>query len=365
MRKELTVHYEGEPCYEITLNETFECLADDIFRAVGDTKTKKLCIVSDSNVAKIYLNKIRSILEPQFGGFLSFVFEAGEQSKNMDTVQKLYEQLIVNHFDRHDLLVALGGGVVGDLTGFGAATYLRGIDFIQIPTSLLAQVDSSIGGKTGVDFWQYKNMVGAFYQPKLVYMSMEVFHSLPDRQFAGGMAEEIKHGLIRDKAYYTWMRENRELILRKSPETLIGLLETGCNIKRAVVENDPTEKGERALLNFGHTIGHAIEKLSDFSLYHGECVSLGIVAASFLSMKKGNLTAEELHGIEDVLVSYDLPIRTSGCDAKKILETTKSDKKMVGGKIKFTLLKHIGEAYSDLSLTDEDLLEAIEYVLCP
>ena len=196
-------------------------------------------------------------------------------------------------------------------------------------------------------------------------MSTEVFHSLPDRQFAGGMAEEIKHGLIRDKAYYIWMRENRELILRKSPETLIDLLETGCNIKRVVVENDPKEKGERALLNFGHTIGHAIEKLSDFSLYHGECVSLGIVAASFLSMKKGNLTAEELHDIEDVLASYDLPVRTDGYDRNKILETSKSDKKMIGGKIKFTLLKNIGEAYSDLSLTDEDLLEAIEYVLCP
>ncbi len=364
MRKELTVHdHNGAPCYKITLNETFDRLADDILCAAGDCKTRKLCIVSDSNVAKIYLNKIRAILEPQFSGFISFVFEAGEQSKNMDTVQKLYEQLIINRFDRHDLLVALGGGVVGDLTGFGAATYLRGIDFIQIPTSLLAQVDSSIGGKTGVDFWQYKNMVGAFYQPKLVYMSMEVFGSLPDRQFAGGMAEEIKHGLIRDQAYYTWMKENRALLLQKSPGTLIGLLETGCNIKRIVVENDPTEKGERALLNFGHTIGHAIEKLSDFTLFHGECVALGMVAAAFLSVKKGHLTKEQLSDIEHTLAAYDLPVRIKGYDARQILETTKSDKKMVGGRIKFTLLKRIGEAYSDLTLTDDDLLAAIRYVL--
>lgn len=363
MRKEITVHENGEPIYEITLNETFDQLAADISRAVGATETKKVCIVSDSNVAEIYLKKICSILEQQFHTVISYIFEAGEQSKNMETVQKLYEQLIINRFDRHDLLVALGGGVVGDLTGFSAATYLRGVDFIQIPTSLLAQVDSSIGGKTGVDFQQYKNMVGAFYQPQLVYMSMEVFASLPDRQFAGGMAEEIKHGLIRDRAYYTWIRENRELILQKSPNTLIGLLETGCNIKRVVVEHDPTEKGERALLNFGHTIGHAIEKLSDFSLYHGECVSIGIVAAAFLSMKKGCLTPEMLHDIEDVLASYDLPIRVSGYDAREILNTTKSDKKMIGGKIKFTLLKGIGEAYSDLSLTDDDLLEAIAYVL--
>ena len=363
MRKVIDVNYEGEKCYSITLNSTFSHLLEDITTALGTDQTKKVCIVSDSQVAEIYLNKISTILQKQYSHIFSFVFEAGERSKNMETVQKLYEQLIINKFDRHDFLIALGGGVVGDLTGFTAATYLRGIDFVQIPTSLLAQVDSSIGGKTGVDFQQYKNMVGAFYQPKLVYMSMEVFQSLPDKQFANGMAEEIKHGLIKDRAYYTWMRENRELILQKAPETLIGMLDIGCNIKRVVVENDPKEKGERALLNFGHTIGHAIEKLSDFKLYHGECVALGMVAATYLSVKKGNLTEDELHDIECVLSAYHLPIRINGYDAEEILETTKSDKKMIGKKVKFTLLKQIGEAYSDLSLTDEDLLEAIHYVL--
>lgn len=363
MRKEIAVNYEGKKCYSITFNHSFGNLIQDITDAIGMDKTKKVCIVSDSNVAKIYLNKITELLQEQYEQVFSFVFEAGEQSKNMDTVQKLYEYLIINRFDRHDFLIALGGGVVGDLTGFSAATYLRGIDFIQIPTSLLAQVDSSIGGKTGVDFQQYKNMVGAFYQPKLVYMSMEVFTSLPDNQFANGMAEEIKHGLIKDSAYYQWLKENRALIVQKAPDTLIGMLEIGCNIKRVVVENDPKEKGERALLNFGHTIGHAIEKLSDFKLYHGECVSLGMVAAAYLSVKKGLLTEDELRDIEQVLCDYQLPIRISGYDAQKILETTKSDKKMVGGKVKFTLLKQVGEAYSDLSLTNEDLLEAIHYVL--
>lgn len=363
MRKEIVVNQEGKKCYSITLNSSFSQLADDIIAAIGSDTSKKVCIVSDSRVAKVYLNKISEILRKQFDNVISFVFEAGEQSKNMDTVQKLYEQLIIGRFDRHDFLVALGGGVVGDLTGFCAATYLRGIDFIQIPTSLLAQVDSSIGGKTGVDFQQYKNMVGAFYQPKLVYMSMEVFQTLPDDQFANGMAEELKHGLIRDGAYYTWMKDNRELIWQKSPETLIDMLDIGCNIKRTVVEHDPKEKGERALLNFGHTIGHAIEKLSDFQLYHGECVSLGMVAAAYLSVKNGGLTKDELHEIEQVLIAYQLPVRISGYDAKEILETSKSDKKMIGGKVKFILLKRIGEAYSDLSLTDADLLEAIHYVL--
>lgn len=363
MRKEIVVKDGEKKCYSITLNSSFSYLDVDITAAIGADTSKKVCIVSDSRVAEIYLNKISEILRKQYDNVFSFVFEAGEKSKNMDTVQKLYEQLIIDRFDRHDFLVALGGGVVGDLTGFCAATYLRGIDFIQIPTSLLAQVDSSIGGKTGVDFQQYKNMVGAFYQPKLVYMSMEVFRTLPDGQFANGMAEEIKHGLIKDDTYYTWMKNNRELIWRKAPETLIGMLDIGCNIKRTVVENDPKEKGERALLNFGHTIGHAIEKLSDFQLYHGECVSLGMVAAAYLSVKKGNLTNDELHDIEQVLASYQLPIRISGYDAKEILDATKSDKKMIGGKVKFTLLKRIGEAYSDLSLTDQDLLEAIHYVM--
>jgi 3-dehydroquinate synthase len=177
------------------------------------------------------------------------------------------------------------------------------------------------------------------------------------------MAEEIKHGLIRDPAYYSWIKDNRELILQKSPETLIHMLQIGCNIKREVVENDPKEKGERALLNFGHTIGHAIEKLSDFQLYHGECVSLGVVAATYLSMKRGNLTMGQLHEIEQVLTAYHLPIRISGYDADLILETTKSDKKMIGGRVKFVLLRRIGEAYTDLTITDEELLDAIRYVL--
>lgn len=363
MRKEMNVHYEGKICYAITLNDSFDHLIEDVINSIGADKTKNVCIVSDSNVAKIYSNKVSDFLQTQYKNVFEFSFQAGEQSKNIDTVQKLYEYLIKNKFDRHDFLVALGGGVVGDLTGFCAATYLRGIDFIQIPTSLLAQVDSSIGGKTGVDFQQYKNMVGAFYQPRLVYMNMEVLDSLPEEQFANGMAEEIKHGLIKDCSYYTWIKEHRELILQKAPETLIGMLDIGCNIKRVVVENDPKEKGERALLNFGHTIGHAIEKLSDFQLFHGECVALGMVAATYLSVKKGHLSKNELHDIEHVLQAYKLPTRISGYDANQVLETTKSDKKMIGGKVKFTLLRSIGEAYSDLTLNDEDLLEAIRYVL--
>lgn len=361
--KTITVNYENKPCYDIVLAEDFFSFSDTVFHVMNSDSTRKICVVSDSIVAKIYMKKIISLLKERFDTVISFIFEAGEASKNINTVQKLYEQLINNHFERHDFLIALGGGVVGDLTGFAAATYLRGIDFIQVPTSLLSQVDSSIGGKTGVDFMQYKNMVGAFYQPKLVYMSMEVFDTLPDQQFANGMAEEIKHGLIKNADYYQYMKENQTSILKKSPEQMMELLNVGCNIKRVVVENDPKEKGERALLNFGHTIGHAIEKLSDFRLYHGECVSLGMVAAAYLSVKKGHLSEDELHDIEHTLEAYHLPICVSGYSCDDVLAATKSDKKMIGGKIKFTLLRSIGDAYSDLSLTDQELLDAINYVV--
>ncbi len=363
MRREISVRYEGRPCYKITLNDAFDMLGSDISDCTGDVRTRKICIVSDSNVAKIYADKIVEILSPICRSVFLFEFAAGEQSKNLDVVQELYEYLIINHFDRHDFLLALGGGVVGDLAGFGAATFLRGIDFIQVPTSLLAQADSSIGGKTGVDFRQYKNMVGAFHQPRLVYMAACVFSTLPDAQFANGMAEEIKHGLIRDRAFYEWIRDDRQRIQKKDPEALLHLLEAGCNVKREVVENDPKEKGERALLNFGHTVGHAIEKLSGFKLAHGECVSLGMVAAARLSVSRGLIAQEDLDDIKRTLEAYRLPITIGGLTPEKVLAATKSDKKMSAGKIRFILLRHIGEAYADLSVNDGEMMDAIAYVL--
>ncbi|MCR4947226.1 MAG: 3-dehydroquinate synthase [Lachnospiraceae bacterium] len=362
MKKEITVQYEGKDCYKICITESFDSLNDKLEEAMLQSG-KKVCVVSDDNVASFYIDKITSVLKEKYNQVFSFVFKAGEASKNTETVGRLYEHLIKNRFDRNDFLIALGGGVVGDLTGFAAATYLRGIDFVQVPTSLLAQVDSSIGGKTGVDHMQYKNMVGAFHMPKLVYMNMEVFETLPGKQFSNGMGEVIKHGLIKDEKYYRFLKSEYNSVIDKDFEALTSMIETSCNIKREVVEKDPKEKGERALLNFGHTIGHAIEKLSDFSLLHGECVSLGIVAASYISMKKGYLTAENVADIEALLKLYGLPVRVKGYDASEVLSATKNDKKMVGNKIKFILLKNIGEAFIDTALEDSDILEGIKYVV--
>lgn len=362
MGKTITVSYQGKPHYQIEIQQNFDLLPEKL-QELG-CGANKVCIISDSNVAALYLEQIEKLLTPIFSYTSTFVFEAGEDSKNTDTVGLVYKHLIQNKFDRKDLLVALGGGVVGDLTGFAAATYLRGIDFIQVPTSLLAQTDSSIGGKTGVDFQQYKNMVGAFYMPKLVYMNVSVLNTLPKRQFSAGTAELIKHGFIKDSSYTQYILENSDKIMAQDPHTMEEMIYWSCQIKRGVVERDPKEQGERALLNFGHTIGHAVEKLSDFTLFHGECVALGMVGAAYISCQFGTLSREELDKLKAILRSYDLPISLTDFSytAEEILAATKLDKKMESGKIKFILLKSLGESYITKELTDDEILVGIRAI---
>lgn len=363
MGKTITVSYYGTPCYKIELQKDFHLLPEKL-KELG-YGTNRACIVTDTVVGKFYLEEVKALLTPMFAQCTSFVFEEGESSKNTDTVGSLYNHLIQNSFDRKDVLIALGGGVTGDLTGFAAATYLRGIDFVQVPTSLLAQTDSSIGGKTGVDFLQYKNMVGAFYMPKLVYMNISALKTLPERQFSSGTAELIKHGFIKDKEYTDFIQAHRDAILSQDYPAMEELIYRSCLVKRDVVEKDPKEKGERALLNFGHTIGHAIEKLSDFTLYHGECVSLGMVSAGYISYQKGNITWEQLEGLKDILSGFGLPtsLEDFSHSPQDILAATKLDKKMESGKIKFVLLKSPGEAYLTKELTDSDLFEGICHIM--
>ena len=362
MAKVLPVKLNQDWIYDIVLEDSFDKLPEEMHKLYPDTK-RRFCIVSDSNVAPLYLESLKKALKLPEESLFEFVFDAGEASKNLATVSKLYEYLILNHFDRQDVLLALGGGVVGDLTGFTAATYLRGIDFIQIPTTLLSQVDSSVGGKTGVDFEQYKNMVGAFYQPKLVYMNLTLLESLPKEQLISGLGEVLKHGLIKNKSYFDWMCEHADDVKALDFATMEEVVYQSCLIKRDVVERDAKELGERALLNFGHTIGHAIEKLSDFSLYHGECVGLGCIAAAYLSEKMGNLSHPEFERIRQTFADFGFKTCVSGYDANAILAATKSDKKMVGSKVKFILLKEPGDAYIYRDLTDEDILEGIRCVL--
>lgn len=363
MGKTITVNYGGSPCYTIEIQTDFRLLPEKL-KNLGYGKNRA-CIITETNVGELYLKEIKDLLSPVFASCTSFVFEAGEGSKNTDTVGKVYGHLIENSFDRKDVLIALGGGVVGDLAGFAAATYLRGIDFVQVPTSLLAQTDSSIGGKTGVDFMQYKNMVGAFYMPKLVYMNISTLKTLPKRQLSSGTAELIKHGFIKDRAYTEFIQGHSSSILAQDSQAIEELVYRSCQIKRGVVEKDPKEQGERALLNFGHTIGHAIEKLSNFTLYHGECVSLGMVSAAYISCQKGNITQEELETLKQILEANGLPVTLPDFPhtPEEILAATKLDKKMESGKVKFILLKTLGEAYITKGLSDSDLLGGIRYIM--
>ncbi|MDO4633316.1 MAG: 3-dehydroquinate synthase [Eubacteriales bacterium] len=323
---------------------------------------RKVCIVTDSTVDGLYGAEVRGLLEASCSALETFVFPAGEPSKTLDTVRQLYEKLILAHFERKDLILALGGGVVGDLAGFAASTYLRGIDFVQVPTTLLAQVDSSIGGKTGVDFDSYKNMVGAFHQPKMVYMNFHTLETLNEDQFACGMGEVLKHGLIKNAEYYTWTIEHLSEIAERDLETIMEMVYESCMIKRDVVQRDVKEKGERALLNFGHTIGHAIEKVKSPELLHGQCVALGYVAAAYISHKRGLLSTEELYEIRDMNLGFDLGFTVDNIDTEEILQLTKSDKKMDGGRVKFVLLKEIGKAFIDKTVTDDEIRDAIDFI---
>lgn len=357
----LNVKRNNDFFYPIYFKNDFSDLSEAIRKEELDGR--KFFIISDTNVAPLYLESLKDALKPVASEISEFVFKAGEQSKNLNTVQEAYKSLIEAHMDRKSIVVALGGGVVGDLSGFAAATYLRGIDFIQVPTTLLSQVDSSVGGKTGVDLDQYKNMVGAFHQPRIVYMNLSSLKTLPAEQFACGMGEVLKTGLICDRDFYQFVCENKAGISGLEMNGLGQMIRRCCEIKAGVVERDPKEQGERALLNLGHTVGHAVEKLKDFKLLHGQCVAIGLVAAAHISKMRGLLTKDEVTEITEGCKAYMLPVSVDGLNADEILAATKKDKKMENGKIKFILMDGIGKSFIDRTVTDEELFDGIKEIL--
>ncbi len=361
MNQLITVNYEGKPAYDIWLEPDFNRLPEAV--APMKLSNRKVMIITDNKVGKHYLEAVIDLLSSSSKSVEYIVFPAGEANKNLDTVSQCYDKLIQSGFDRNDVLIALGGGVVGDLTGFVAATYLRGIRFIQIPTSLLSMVDSSIGGKTGVDYKAFKNMVGAFHQPQLVYMNLSTLITLPEAEYLSGMGEIIKHGLIRDADYYHWLKEQAIAVHNRDYEVLLEMVYRSCLIKKAVVEKDPKEQGERALLNYGHTIGHSIEKLKELTLLHGECVCIGMAAASYLSWKRGAIKEIDYQDILHTIRCFKQPITVTGLSAEKVYEVTRLDKKMDSDKIKFILLEKVGDAVIDTSVTKDEMLSAIQSVL--
>ena len=354
----LTICQNKKPCYDILYAADFGMLGEECDRLA--CANRRAAIITDSHVAPLYAAQLQEALNGHVAASLVYEIPAGEEYKTLDTVRDIYRFLIENKFERKDLLIALGGGVVGDITGFAAATYLRGVDYIQIPTTLLAQADSSIGGKTGVDFDGYKNMVGAFKMPLLVYENVAVLASLDGRQFVSGFAEVMKHGLIRDRLFYEWLVEHLYEILERDPQTLQEMLYNSNVVKKNIVEKDPFEKKERKLLNFGHTLGHAIEKYKNFTLTHGECVALGCVAAAFISWKKGFLSMEEYYEVRDMFVPFGLPISVEGLDLDAVVALTHSDKKMEDGRVSFILLKQVGKAFIDNTVSDEEMRAALE-----
>ena len=335
--KRLVVTDGEKPIYPIVIGRNFDTLADELENQ--KLNGRKICVVSESTVGPLYSDVVCDALCKTGASVFCFTFKAGEASKNLGTVQDLYEFLIRNHFDRKDMLAALGGGVVGDLTGFAAATYLRGIRFIQIPTSLLAQTDSSVGGKTGVDFRSYKNMVGAFYQPVLVYMNMSVLSSLSRREFISGMGEIIKHGIIRDRKYFAWLQDHVQAICSLDPDTLEQMIYVSCQIKKEVVEHDQKERGERAVLNFGHTLGHALEGWHNYTDYtHGMGVATGMCIIT-----EKLASADIADRLKKCAESYRLPTGTD-IPMSELLPFCSKDKKRESGNISYIICRTIGKA---------------------
>lgn len=307
---------------------------------------QRCAVITDSNVGnKFAPTALKSLFASGFQPVLITV-PAGEKSKRLTVVEKCFDQLAKHRLERKSFIVALGGGVVGDLAGFVAATYLRGIPFVQVPTTLLAQVDSSIGGKTGVNLKAGKNLVGAFYQPQLVLCDLDALKTLPKREYISGLAEVIKYGVIYDAILFAQLERNLPEILQRDEKTLSQIIARCCEIKADVVGQDETESGLRAILNFGHTIGHALENSSGYGkFFHGEAIAIGQVAAAKLSHKILGLPSGDAERIEKLFLQAGLPvkIKLNSVQRRKFFTAMKLDKKVSGGEIKFVLAKKIGK----------------------
>jgi len=306
---------------------------------------RRCAIITDENVGRhLARAALKSLGASGFAPVLISI-PAGEKSKRITMVEECYDQLAAHRLERNSFIIALGGGVVGDLAGFVAATYLRGIPFVQVPTTLLAQVDSSVGGKTGVNLKAGKNLVGVFYQPQLVLCDLDALETLPKREYVSGLAEIIKYGIIYDAILFAQLERNLPKLLQRDPATLAAVIARCCEIKAYVVGQDETDGGVRAILNFGHTIGHAIENSSGYGKYlHGEAIAIGQVAAARLSQKILGLSSGEVKRIEQLFVQAGLPvkIKLNTGQRKKLFAAMKLDKKVADGEIKFVLAEKIG-----------------------
>jgi 3-dehydroquinate synthase len=321
----------------------------------------RVALVTNTTVAPLYLEQLQQTLQNIGVSSVSIILPDGEAYKNSDTLNLIYDALLTHRCERTTPLIALGGGVIGDMTGYAAATYLRGVPFFQIPTTLLAQVDSSVGGKTGINHPLGKNMIGAFYQPQLVLADTDTLNTLPDNELAAGMAEVIKYGLIRDLPFLEWLEHNMEKLLARDTATLQYAIARSCQNKAEVVAADERESGERALLNLGHTFGHAIESGMGYGNWlHGEGVAAGTIMAADLSQRLGWISAQDVVRIRSLFERARLPTAAPDLGADKYLELMGLDKKVEGGKMRFVLLRQIGSAVVSSDVPEELLRQTLE-----
>lgn len=350
-----------EDSYPIYIHDDFGCF-EEVLSRTGNYK--KVFIVTDDNGERLILPDLMASMDTKGRRVFTFSFPPGEENKNHKTLNTIYEFLISSSIDRSCLIIALGGGVVGDMAGFAAATILRGVDLIQVPTTLLSQADSSVGGKTAIDFHGYKNIVGAFKQPKAVYINVGTLKTLDLRQMRSGFMETVKHALIGDEDFFEYLDKNMDKVFSKDLDTLKYLARTNCTIKSRVVSRDEKEGGLREILNFGHTVGHGVESASSFSLTHGESVALGTVAAMDLSIKLGYTTLDVKDRVTGLLKRAGLPVLLGEAlleaDRKAIFNNIFMDKKIRNDRIKFIVLKNIGSVSRITMENAHPLREIIE-----
>jgi 3-dehydroquinate synthase len=315
---------------------------------------RDLLLVSDHNVAPLYAAMVRDALGDR--NLVELVLPAGEQHKTLEAVGRIFDGLAQARMGRDAVLIALGGGVIGDLTGFAAACWQRGIDFVQLPTTLLAQVDASVGGKTAVNHPMGKNLIGAFHQPRLVIADSSTLASLPQREYRSGLGEVIKHAMIADATLFNWLEAHGDLLLARDPDTLAEVIIACCRIKAAIVVEDEHERGRRAVLNFGHTFGHAIEGATGYGLWrHGEAVTAGMLMAVDLSTRLGRCPPEVLERLRALCGRLGLPVRPPRLEAGVWREWIARDKKTVGGRPRFVLLEDIGKAVPGIEVPAREL----------
>ena len=323
-------------------------------------KRKHVAVVTNTTVAPLYLETLTNTLQSAGVKVIPIVLPDGEAYKNSETLNLIYDALLQNRCERSTTLTALGGGVIGDLTGYAAATYLRGVPFIQIPTTLLSQVDSSVGGKTGINHPLGKNMIGAFYQPQLVLADIDTLQTLPAREFSAGMAEVIKYGLIRDAEFFDWLEAHIEQLMALDEKAITEAIYRSCKNKADVVARDEHETGERALLNLGHTFGHAIENAMGYGVWlHGEAVGAGTMMAADLSQRMGWLTVDEVKRIHQLLTAAKLPLDAPKLGPEKYLNLMQLDKKVADGKIRLVLQQAIGKSVITSDYDAEKLKETL------